>query len=174
MSLLMAYSASAQDNSARIVVLVGGNIPFNFTSLRHYEDGIERIGGTTLGVSVSDLPSANTLSGWRIEYNSFGAQANLIGDNGGTLPLSAVQIRATNGIGLTPGAGTVYNQATVTDYQDLTAGPTVMFRTTDHLNTDISTHQLNIDYRCGVATSLLGEEADTYTVEIEYTLIPEF
>ena len=172
--------ATAQYNTARLTVLSGGNIPFNFNSIEKYENGIEITNGTLLGITIVDIPSEfvppfapnSTLAGWSLEFQSFNGQTTILGGGTNTLDLNTIQVQATNQLGLAPTIN-----ATYTGYQDLSVAGNVLFSTTDaaHLNTDFSTHQINLTYQCGMANgSLLGETPDYYVVEIEVLLIPSF
>ena len=172
--LLFSDVSIAQSNSARLVVLQGGRVSFNFIRLNQYVDGIELEDRTILGIEVTDL-TASTLTGWRVEFQSVSGQTVINGENGNTLPLNYIEIRAENNLGLSPSTTTVFNDGTG-DYQSLQSSGTSLIRTTDNalLNTNVSSHQIRLDYRCGEGRSLLGEESDYYTVEVDFILMPEF
>lgn len=169
------YNGYSQDyNSARLTILYGGDIPFNFRSIDDYKNGIRISNGTVLGITLVDnnQPAA-TLEGFTLNFRSFNAQANIEGDND-NLNLNTIQVEATNNIGLPA------PDANYTGLQDLTAGWVSLIDYTqnpvtppDFNNLNWVNHQINISYECGKANgSLLGKPADYYTVEIEFEIIP--
>ena len=173
LSILFASLAKGQEwNYARLSLLYGGNIPFNFNSIKKYTEGIEIIDGTILGVTLADSNQVgHDLEGFDLNFRTFNGQATIQGDVY-DLPLDRIRLRALNNLGL--GSGTSLG------YQDLEATWTTLFTYTNIPFTDLvwDTHQLAISYECGkpVAAggngSLLGEAPDYYRVEIEIELIP--
>jgi len=162
-------------NSARLTVLYGSSIPFNFNSLAKIKDGIEITTGTHIGISMADSAKVgHTLEGFILNFRSFNGQANIKGDVY-TLPLNRIQVKAQNILGL--GSGTTYG------YKDLTTGWVPLFTysivsPSPWVNLDWSNHQLNLSFQCGVPVSrggngsLMGEGPDYYNVEIEFELMP--
>lgn len=166
-----ALVSFAQDNTARLTVLIGSHIEFNFNTLDKYSNGIRINNGTTFGITMVDL-TGGTLTGWHIDFQSFLAQPTIDGANPlNTLPLNTIQVEATDANG---------NLATAafTGLQDLAVAPgNTLMSTVDpaHIPANANTHQVNLSYECGIANgSLLGSTADYYTVEIEVILIPDF
>ena len=101
-------SASQEWNSARIRVLYGSNIPFNFNSLDKIKNGIEIIGGTQIGISMADSSRVgHTLQGFILNFRSFNSQINLKGDVY-SLPLNRIRVKAENAIGLGSGFSSGY------------------------------------------------------------------
>lgn len=163
---------SQEWNSARLTLLYGSSIPFNFNTIDKIRNGIEIQTGTLIGISMADSNQVgHDLEGFDLNFRSFNGQANIRGDIY-SLPLNRIRVKAENSLGL--GGGTS------TGYQDLSTGWTNLFSYSNALWTDLTwaNHQLLISYECGrpVADggngSLLGEEPDYYNVEIEFELIP--
>lgn len=173
--MLIPNIYSQEWNSARITVLYGSSIPFNFNTLNKIKNGIEITTGTHIGISMADSAKVgHTLEGFLINFRSFNGQANIKGD-AYTLPLNRIQIKAENILGL--GSGTTYG------YKDLTTGWVPLFSysivpPTPWADLNWSSHQLNLSYQCGIPVSgggngsLMGEGPDYYTVEIEFELMP--
>lgn len=159
-------------NYARLSLIYGSNIPFNFNSMEKIEGGIEVDEGTILGISLADSNQVGTdLQGFELRFRSFNGQALIQGD-ADDLPLDRIRVRAENNLGL--GSGISFG------YQDLDVGWTTLFSYTSIPFNDLTwdTHQLTISYECGKPVSeggngsLLGEVADFYTVEIELEILP--
>jgi len=172
-ALLFCQQAICQEwNYARLSLLYGGSIPFNFNSIKRYTEGIEIIDGTILGITLVDSSQiGHDLEGFDLNFRTFNGQATIKGD-AADLPLNRIRMRAENNIGL--GSGTSFG------YQDLDANWTTLFSYTDvpFANLAWDTHQLGLSYECGKPVadggngSLLGETPDYYTVEIEVELVP--
>jgi len=159
-------------NSARITVLYGSNIPFNFNSMDKIKKGIEINTGTHIGISMADSSKVgHDLEGFVLNFRSFNGQANIKGD-AASLPLNRIRVKAENLLGL--GSGFSYG------YKDLTTDWVTLFTYTNPLWTDLNwaDHQLNISFECGKPLSeggngsLLGEDPDYYNVEIEFEIVP--
>jgi len=160
----------AQDNVARLTVLIGSHIEFNFNTLDNYNNGIRIEDGTTIGITMSEISPA-ILTGWHIDVQTFMGEVTINGSGGNTLPLNAIQIEATDANGNLA-------TATFTGLQDLSVAPGALLMSTidsAHLPADANTHQIDLTYECGIANgSLLGQVADYYTVNVEIILIPDF
>lgn len=167
---------SAQEwNSARLTVLNGSSIPFNFNSLHTIKDGIEIHSGTQFGISMADSSKVgHNLDGFIVNFRSFNGQSSIKGDVY-TLPLSCIRVKAENLLGLNSGISTGYNTLT-TNWLPLftyTKPPLLPW-----VELNWSTAQLNVSFECGKPVSgggngsLMGEEPDYYTLEIEFELIP--
>jgi len=170
---------SQEWNSARITVLYGSEIPFNFNTMDKIKNGIEIATGTTLGISLADSSKiGHDLEGFDLNFRSFNAQTNIKGDVS-VLPLNRIRVKAENGFGLVSQAPEGSK-----GYQDLNTGWINLFsyRKTpwnppvDDLKGSDS--QLIISYECGKPISaggngsLMGETPDYYNVEIEFELMP--
>lgn len=169
---ILSSSYGQEWNSARLVLLYGGNISFNFNSLSKIKDGIELANATQLGISLADSNQVgHTLEGFDLNFRAFNAATDIAGDVY-TLNLNTIRLKAENALGLAAG--------TSLGYQDLAAGWTTLFSYTNVTFSDLTwdAYQLNISYDCGIPVSdggngsLLGQPGDFYTVEIEIELIP--
>lgn len=172
--VLLSVNVVGQDewNSARLSLLYGGSIPFNFNSTKAYTEGIEIIDGTILGITMTDNNVAgHDLEGFDLTFNTFNGQTAISGA-ANDLPLNVIRVKAENNLGLGSGISE--------GYQDLAPTSTLLFYYTSIPFSDLTwdTHQLNLSYECGKPVSeggngtLLGRPADYYTVEIEVELIP--
>lgn len=169
----IAYPVLGQEwNAARLQVLYGSHLPFNFSSINKIKKGIEVQTGTRFGITLADSSKiGHTLQGFVLYFRAFNNQANIKGDVH-TLPLNKMRVKAENVIGLESGVST--------GYQDLSSDWVPLFTYTNLTWVDLSwaTHQLNISYQCGKPVadggngSLMGEEPDFYNIEIEFELVP--
>lgn len=171
-TLFLVSAYSQEWNYARLSLLYGSDIPFNFNSMDKYRNGIEIIDGTILGITLVDSAVVgHTLEGFDLNIRTFNGAAVIRGD-ANNLSLDKIRVRADSYLGL--GIGTSFG------YQDLSAVWTTLFSYTDVAFTDLSwdTHQLSISYECGKPVSaggngtLLGEAPDFYTVELEIEIVP--
>jgi hypothetical protein len=172
MFLHLTLSYPQEWNSARLVILYGGDVTFNFNSLEKIKNGIELIDATHLGISLADSNQVgHVLEGFDLNVRAFNGQTQIDGD-AYALNLNLVRVKAENALGL--GAGTSFG------YQDLDVGWTTIFSYTNVAFTDLSwdSHQLYLSFDCGIPVSnggngsLLGEPGDYYVVEIEIELVP--
>jgi hypothetical protein len=170
--LFSEISYSQEWNAARLVILYGGDVAFNFNSLEKIKNGIELINVTHLGISLADSNQVgHTLEGFDLNVRTFNGATQIDGD-AGTLDLNVVRVKAENALGL--GAGTSYG------YQDLDVGWTTLFSYSNVAFTDLTwdANQLYVSFDCGIPVadggngSLLGEPGDYYIVEIEIELVP--
>jgi hypothetical protein len=176
MLICVTGAASSQEwNYARLVLIYGGNIPFNFNSIQRYAEGIEIEDGTILGVTMVDSGQVgHDLTGFDLNIRAFNGATEILGD-ANSLDLNVIRIRAENSVGF--GAG-----LTTFGYQDLSAGWTTLC---SYLDDDLTfedlvwdTHQLSISYECGKSVAdggngtLEGETPDYYQVEVEVELVP--
>jgi hypothetical protein len=162
-------------NHARLVLIYGGQIPFNFNSLRNYSEGIEVQEGTILGVSMVDSAQAgHDLTGFDLNMRTFNGATEILGD-ANSLPLSTIRLQAGNYLGFGSGLSTF-------PYLDLSAGWVTLC---SYLDDDLvfddlvwDSHQISISYDCGIPLSeggngtLEGAPPDYYWVEIEIELVP--
>ena len=167
------FSVYGQDwNTARLSIIYGGSIPFNFSSIQRYTEGLEIEDGTILGITLrSGNQPGHVLEGFDLRVRTFNGAAEIRGD-ANSLSLERIRIKADNYMGL--GAGVSFG------YLELSSTWTTLFSFSDPLFTELSwnTHQLSITYECGKPLgaggigSLLGEAPDYYTVEFEIEIIP--
>ena len=169
----MAFSQ--EWNYARLALLYGGNIPFNFNSIKKYSEGIEILDGTLLGITLADSAQlGHDLTGFELNVRSFNGATEILGDVY-NLDLDVIRIKAENFVGF----GFDF---TTEGYQDLASGWTRLCSYLDPnpVFTDLTwdTHQLSISYECGKPVAeggngtLLGEAPDFYRVEVELELVP--
>ncbi len=172
LSILSFSSYSQEWNYARLSLLYGSDIPFNFNSIEKYRTGITINEGTILGITLADSSQAgHTLEGFDLNIRTFNGATFIRGESS-NLSLDKIQIKAENYLGL--GAGFSYG------YVDLSSVWTILFSYNNPAFTDLSwdLHQLGISYQCGVPVSeggngtLLGEDPDYYTIELEIELVP--
>lgn len=163
---------SQEWNSARLTILYGNSIPFNFNTLDKMKKGIEISSGSRLGITLADSSKVgHVLQGFVLNFRSFNNQSNIKGD-AFTLPLNRIRVKAENSLGLENGLS--YG------YKDLTADWIPLFTYTNITWTNLTwvNHQLNVAFECGKPTdaggngALIGEEPDYYNVEIEFELVP--
>lgn len=173
--LVCGMGKTQEWNYARMVLVYGGQIPFNFNSVRDYADGIEILQGTILGITMVDSAQAgHDLQGFELNIQSFNGATEIQGDVH-SLDLNTIRLQADNYIGFGSGLTTL-------GYQDLSAGWTNLcsYLDADAVFDDLrwDTHQIAISYDCGIPVSaggngsLEGAPADFYQVEIEIELIP--
>lgn len=173
--MFSAGAAAQEYNYARLVLIYGGDIPFNFNSIKKYKEGEVVDQGTILGVTMVDSAQAGTnLTGFELQVRAFNGATEIMGD-ANSLDLNRIRIKAENYMGF----GTGF---TSEGFIDLPAGSEILCSYTDSDGTfeDLvwDMNQLVISYECGLPVaeggngSLLGEAPDYYRVEIELELIP--
>lgn len=179
LSWIFAFSSANTDklcaqewNTARLSVLYGSNIPFDFSNMNRIRKGIEVQTGTRFGISMADSSViGHKLEGFVLYCRAFNNQTEIKGETG-SLPLNKIRIKAENVIGLESGHS--YG------YQDLAADwvPIFSYTNTSWTNLTWANNQLNISYECGKPAlgggngSLMGENPDFYNIEIEFELVP--
>jgi hypothetical protein len=163
---------SQEWNSARLTVLYGSSVPFNFNNMDRIKKGIEISTGTRFGITLGDSAKVgHILQGFILNCRTFNNQTVIKGDSY-SLPLNKIRIKAENVVGLEAG--------TSMGYTSLTSNWTPIFTYTNDAWVDINwaNAQLNISFECGKPSesggngSLMGEEPDYYNVEIEFELVP--
>ena len=172
--LLLSVNMAGQDwNSARLSLLYGGSIPFNFNSIKAYSEGIEIVDGTILGITLTDNNvTGHDLEGFDLTFNTFNGQTAISGAVH-DLPLNVIRVKAENNLGLGSGSSE--------GYRELDATSTLLFSYRNSPFSDLvwDSHQLSLSYECGKPPSLgedgtlLGRPSDYYTVEIEVWLFPK-
>ncbi|MCK4751134.1 MAG: hypothetical protein KAT15_28945 [Bacteroidales bacterium] len=168
-------SFSQEWNYARLVLIYGGNIPFNFNSINRYTQGIEIEEGTIVGVTLADSNQVGyDLTGFDLNMRAFNGATEIQGD-ANNIDLDAIRIKAENYLGFGVGFSSP-------GYQDLASVWTTIctYAVAPAVFTDLAwdTHQLAVSYECGKPVadggngSLLGEPPDYYRVEVELELVP--
>lgn len=175
--MLLAIDATSQEyNYARLAMIYGSNIPFNFNSIKRYAEGIEIENGTILGVTMADSAQPGTnLTGFDLTVRAFNGATEIIGE-ANSLDLNVIRIKAEDYVGF--GSGIFSSEG----YIDLPPGSQLLCSYLDNVGgfDDLvwMDDQIVISYECGkpVAAggngSLLGEPPDFYIVEIELELVP--
>ena len=172
--IISMENVMSQDwNTARLNVVYGSSIPFNFTTIDKIKNGIEISSGTILGISMSDSTKVyHGLSGFVLNCRAFNSATSIKGESA-SIPLNKIRIKALNNKGLEAG--------TTTGYTDLSTNWTPIFLFSNQRSSfplEWAKNQLIISYECGKPSgvhpdaSLMGEEADYYNVEIEFELVP--
>lgn len=166
------HAMSQEWNYARLNVMYGSSIPFNFSSMDKIKKGVEITPGTRFGISLADSAKVgHVLQGFVLNFRTFNSQ-NVIKGDSYSIPLNRIRVKAENATGLE--SGTSYG------YMDLSSNwiPLFSFTNLTWHNLNWANAQLNISFECGKpATSggngnLLGEEPDYYNVEIEFEIVP--
>ena len=163
-------SYAQEYNYARLVVIYGGNIPFHFNTIDDYKNGIRIEDGTYIGITMVDsVANSPTVQGFDLRFRSFNGQGTIDGSGGNFLPLNSIEVEATDLGGL--------GAANFTGLQELMTGWINLVEYTDPVwppftDLNYTTSQVKISYQCGIVTSLLGQKADYYNIEIEFELIP--
>jgi hypothetical protein len=93
-------------NSARLSLLTGSNLNFNFSSLNDYKNGITLEDFTVLGITICDCTSeigadpvaGSTITGWDLYMDT--DEPFLNGSPGNTLPLCFLEAEASTRNGL--------------------------------------------------------------------------
>ena len=175
--VLLIFSSTEQVmsqewNYARLNVLYGSTIPFNFSTMDKIKKGVEITPGTRFGISLADSAKVgHVLQGFVLNFRTFNNQ-NVIKGDSYSIPLNRIRVKAENVIGLESGIS--YG------YVDLSSNwvPLFSFTNLTWHNLTWTNAQLNISFECGKPTTsggngnLLGEEPDYYNVEIEFELVP--
>ena len=168
----LGWNCFAQElYTARLVVVYGGSIPFNFNSIQRYSEGIEIEDGTILGVTLQeDDDSDIELEGFDLQVRAFNAYS--IKGDAYELALDRIRIRADNYMGLVDGE--------YFGYQELSSTWVTLFSYNPGIfeGTSWNTHQLGISFDCGRSADeggagiMLGENPDFYSVEVEFVIVP--
>lgn len=174
----------SQDGSVRVRVFSGSNLDFIFNSISDYSTGITFTNYTLLGIEATDPAGGTDRTAWTIEISADDADADgfLTGTNpANTIPFSAIEVQATSiascvpipcpinlfaspWVPLTafPITTIIIDGNALGGADDIIAGVSELAYTID---------QVNISYRVGVTTSLLGEQADYYADDINFDII---
>jgi len=173
--IILGESRAQEWNYARLTLIYGSHIPFNFNSIKKYAEGIEILDGTILGITLADSGQVgHDLTGFELNMRTFNGTTEIAGDVY-SLDLEVIRVKAESYLGFGFGFSTL-------GYQDLSSGWTRLCSYEDlnpiFTNLTWDMYQLGISYECGKPVSeggngsLLGEAPDYYSVEIELELIP--
>jgi len=181
--------SSTPGGSVRLIVLSGSNLDFVFNSISDYKTGITYLNNTQIGISVTDEAGDNNplipdgiddYTQWEISIEADDADGDgvLNGTNpANTLPFSVVEVQATS---IAAGCGTC--NLLGSPWVPLSVLPTIIIDGSnggaDQIedlpspeNLNYTLDQINISFRCGFTTSLLGEIADYYADDMFIDLI---
>lgn len=166
------FLLSAQGGSVRIAVYGGGSVDFIFNSIKDYNTGVTYNNWTLLGLEVIDAAALPDYKKWKLTVNleDPDGDGSITGLNGNLLPFSTIEVKATISVGC-PSCqvyGSPFIALSAVPTMVVDGGPAVGPPLVPSLGT--AADQVNISYRCGVTTSLLGKAADFYSDNIIYTL----
>ncbi|HBX52595.1 MAG: hypothetical protein A2W98_09935 [Bacteroidetes bacterium GWF2_33_38] len=161
--LLMSTPILAQpplpSPSGSIVILSGGNVVFNFTSLNKYVNGITLTEWTKLAIKY-DSDGGGTH--WRLAVRA--TTANFEGDGGSLMDLDVLELTAVDGGGNNNLIGLLEPTIELAFIdQDLVSGVTPD-------GTALDDNLVNITYECGITNPVIDFVPDYYNVDIEITL----
>ena len=78
--------AFLQNNTARLVTIIGSQVSFNFNSISKHSAGITKPNYTRFGVELADTVTGGSgITGWKIEANPAAGFASFIGNGANTL-----------------------------------------------------------------------------------------
>jgi hypothetical protein len=184
-------------NSARISVLAGSSVEFNFQTIDDYKNGISKTNSTVMGISVCNCNSeggtsldpvgGSTITGYSIYFDTDDAQFTGLSPSN-SLPLCALEALANTSSGFAASAVTISNTKVALGQIPTVGG--AIFKEDNGVNviTDRfwTTDQISIDYFMGVAPGIGGctlavpfidaaggYVPDSYYVTVSFTLVPE-
>lgn len=177
--------SSTPGGSVRITVFGGGSIDFIFNSMSDYNTGITYLNYTRIGITVRDepgdinAPPGDDYTNWNVTVQVDDADADGFLTGGipaNTIPFSSVEVQAT---GIFSGCITCNLLGSL--WLPLAVAPTIIMDGSlggaDQIedvpspeNLTYTADQVNISFRCGVTTSLLGATADYYSDDIFFDL----
>lgn len=178
-------------NSARISMISGGSLEFNFLNLTHYQNGITKANNTVIGINICNCASSgidanSNITGWDLYMDT--DDTEFVGSNpANTLPLCFLEAEATVRSGLAGVNGVNTRQPLVT--YDGTATALASDPIGGGTITDLTWNadQLNITYYLGVLPTnaicaaiprtfpIINDGAvvpDYYSASISFTLVP--
>ncbi len=101
--------ASSQNNTARLVTIIGSQVSFNFNSISKHSSGITKPNYTRFGVELADTVTGGSgITGWKIEANPAAGFASFIGNGANTLNTNVLEIKAEDA-NANLGASSVFN-----------------------------------------------------------------
>ena len=154
--LLLSFSFCFSQNSARVSVVRGARLIFNFESMDNIQNG-RTLGSAPTGFTELELYYKHaTINGWNLYVEA--TTANLEGDyNAVNINLSAINLHVyIDGVfSTTVSLGDVSPILIGQRNGDYTAG---------------GTHTVTISYDCGLAGELIGLETNTFRTDMNFTL----
>lgn len=162
--LLCFVSTFSQDNTARLVTIIGSQLTFNFNSISKHSTGITKTNHTRFGVEFTDLTGgASGVTQWKITASPAAGYASLNGNGTNTLNMNVLETQATDANGGLLGSS-------FSGWQILGSGNALVTSSTIPANPN--NHQIDISYRCGVTNSVFDSTSDYYEIEIDFILSP--
>ena len=180
--------ASTPGGSVRLTVLGGGNVEFVFNSMNDYKVGVTYTNWTTLGISVRDEagdinpPVGDDYTQWEVDFQAQDSDGD--GFMNGANPVnkilfSSFELSASVAAGCATcnvfGSPFIQLSKIAQKLVDGSNGggwPPDQIRDVPSAdNLTYTNDRINITYRCGVTTSLLGKAADFYSDDIVFTLL---
>ncbi len=184
-------------NSARLSMLSGSSVDFNFQTISDYKNGITKSNSTVMGISIcncnseggtsADPIAGSTITGYSIYLDT--DDPNFTGLNPvNSLPLCALEASATVSAGFAASAVTVTGTKVALDQIPTAGGPIFQEDNSPLQIADRfwTTDQISIDYFMGVSPAsgpcalsvpfidaAGGYVPDAYYVTISFTLVPE-
>ena len=114
----------SQNNTARLVTIIGSQVSFNFNSISKHSTGITKPNYTRFGVELADTVTGGSgITGWKIEVNPAAGFASFIGNGANTLNTNILEVKAEDA-NANLGASSVFN-----GYQILGNGTPLMTST---------------------------------------------
>ena len=86
-------------NTARLSVIEGGTVEFNFNSFDEYENGITSTNGTVLGITIANLAAGSALASWTLDFETDLGATSLQGQGTNTLDLDVIELTASENFG---------------------------------------------------------------------------
>lgn len=147
--------------TARLTVVKGNYVDFNFNSLKKYQDGITFTNWTRFIICFHDPD--NPASTWQLDFHA--NSPNIVGETGVNLNLNVLELEASDGGGNL--------SATYHGPLELTNVAPYPILVSNGQQGDERDNIVDITYKCGVTNKLLGERPDHYSVDIIFTLSAE-
>lgn len=150
-------------NAARISMLGGSHVEFNFNTISDYKCGLVLSNASIIGITICNCPQSEglpsppnenevgtTLVKWELYFDS--NDGNIAGQGGGSLPLCVIEAEASTRIGM--GGTVIYNGRQPLDVQGAPPTP-IAEEDTDPASPSRAWNmdQMNITYYCGVPSN---------------------
>ena len=160
--VIFYVSLTTNGQSLRISIKKGNSISFYFNSLEKYTNGIEYTDFTIIAVAFSEYDNTPVPdSTWQIQIK---ALTVLEGSGTNTIALDRLRVFTSNGGSTTPTFSSAIPGNTA-GWFELTGVFQDIVR--DGPEGDFTQNLVNISWDCGVANSVMSQNADYYTVDIE-------
>lgn len=159
--IILNNNFAQHHTTARLRIDYGASVEFIFNTFTKYQTGITYSNWTQLSVYFVDTLDDGTAGyNWALDVKA--NQSNIIGDFGGNLDLSYIELFATStSADEYGGAGTP---------QILSTSDLILLENGTQSITEGDVKKALITYRCGVTTPLLGKTSGYYSVDLIFTL----